>query len=391
MFTATRGQTADAIPVKHFLFILLISGGILSAAETKGRDPKTVEEAVAIQVFLDRANFGPGKLDGHLGEFTEKALARYRQSRAGELPSVGAEKEATEATKDLPEPKPGELLGTEPKKEKAKSEKSAAKDKKLNVADLDLKSIEPVYVEYTVTDTDVQSAGDLPTKIEDQAKVKWLPYASVAEAVAERFHTDADFLEELNPGMTKGLKAGDKVRVPNVQPFELSSVKELKPGAVVAGDVQEDDSRHAKKEGDEGKAETAKISIVVSKAEKMLEVQEGGRLIAAFPVTVGSDETASPLGDWKVRGIAKLPEFRYDKKMLKEGERSSDFRMLPPGPNNPVGIVWIALNKKGIGIHGSDSPDAIGRNVSHGCIRLANWDAAKLVGMVKAGVPVAIR
>lgn len=377
--------------MKRFLFILLISGGILAAAEKKGRDPKAVEEAVAIQIFLDRANFGPGKLDGQSGEFTEKALARYRQSKAGELPSVGAEKETTEATTDLPEPKPGELLGTEPKKEKAKSEKSATKDKKLNIADLDLKSIEPVYVEYTVTETDVQSAGELPTKVEDQAKVKWLPYESVAEAVAERFHTDADFLEELNPGMAKGLKAGDKVRVPNVQPFELSSVKDLKPGAVVAGEVQEDDSKHGKKESDQEKGDAPKISIVVSKAEKMLEVLESDRLIAAFPVTVGSDETASPVGEWKVRGVAKLPEFRYDKKMLKEGERSENFHMLPPGPNNPVGIVWIALNKKGIGIHGSDSPDAIGRNVSHGCIRLANWDAAKLVGMVKVGVPVSIR
>jgi len=89
--------------------------------------------------------------------------------------------------------------------------------------------------------------------------------------------------------------------------------------------------------------------------------------------------------------VAKLPNFRYDKKMLKEGGRSDNFHMLPPGPNNPVGVIWIALNRKGVGIHGSDSPDAIGRNVSHGCIRLANWDIVKLASLVKGGVPVTIR
>jgi lipoprotein-anchoring transpeptidase ErfK/SrfK len=119
-------------------------------------------------------------------------------------------------------------------------------------------------------------------------------------------------------------------------------------------------------------------------------VRKGAQLIAAFPITSGSDETASPLGEWKVQGVANLPDFRYDKKMLKEGERSDDFHILPPGPNNPVGVVWIALNKKGIGLHGTDSPDTIGRSASHGCIRLANWDIVKLARMVKGGVPVKI-
>src|SRR4029079_8311934 len=114
------------------------------------------------------------------------------------------------------------------------------------------------------------------------------------------------------------------------------------------------------------------------------------RVLAAFPVTVGSERTDSPMGKWTVRSIAKLTTFRYDRKMLKEGERSSDFHLLPPGPNNPVGVLWIALNKKGIGIHGTNDPDAIGRSASHGCIRLANWDVVKLAEMVKPGVPVSV-
>ena len=134
----------------------------------------------------------------------------------------------------------------------------------------------------------------------------------------------------------------------------------------------------------------ASIALQISTKESMLEVRSGEKLIAAFPVTVGSQQTNSPIGKWTVKAIAKLPTFRYDPKMLKEGERSSNFHLLPPGPNNPVGILWIALNKKGIGIHGTNDPDSIGRSASHGCIRLSNWDVVKLAGLVKPGVAVSI-
>ena len=122
----------------------------------------------------------------------------------------------------------------------------------------------------------------------------------------------------------------------------------------------------------------------------MLGVFEAGKLIAAYPVTIGSAQTASPVGDWKVRGIAKLPTFRYDKEMLQHGQRSGNFYLLRPGPRNPVGVMWIALNKKGIGIHGADNPDSIGRAASHGCIRLANWDVVRLATKIKPGDSVSI-
>jgi lipoprotein-anchoring transpeptidase ErfK/SrfK len=91
-----------------------------------------------------------------------------------------------------------------------------------------------------------------------------------------------------------------------------------------------------------------------------------------------------------VENITALPEFRWDEKMLKEGSRSNDALTLPPGPRNPVGVYWMGLNKKGIGMHGTDSPWTIGRSASHGCIRLANWDAAKLAAMIKKGMAVEI-
>jgi lipoprotein-anchoring transpeptidase ErfK/SrfK len=138
------------------------------------------------------------------------------------------------------------------------------------------------------------------------------------------------------------------------------------------------------------KESAAKISVDVNVKDNILKVLEDGKIAAAFPVTVGSQETVSPIGHWTVKAIAKLPTFRWDLKMLQKGERSSHFHLLPPGPNNPVGVVWIALNKKGIGIHGTDDPESIGRSASHGCIRLANWDITKLAEMITPGTPVTV-
>ena len=122
----------------------------------------------------------------------------------------------------------------------------------------------------------------------------------------------------------------------------------------------------------------------------MLGVFQGDKLVAAYPVTIGSAHTASPIGEWKVSRITKMPTFRYDKEMLQHGKRSGNFHLLPPGPRNPVGVMWIALNKKGIGIHGTNTPDSIGHAASHGCIRLANWDVVRLATKIKPGDRVSI-
>ena len=337
-----------------------------SSAKDKG-SPAEREAATRLQVFLDRANFGPGKIDGHYGEFTRQALALYRQSRGEQVA-------------------PQDLKNT---------------SKAPNVEGLDLTSVEPVFTTYTVSDADLQNVGELPNDVAAKAKLKRLPYRDAAEAVAEKFHSDPKFLEQLNPGKMKGLKAGDQVMVPSVEPFELAAVKDLKPGSEMASapanDIADDSDNSAQEKAvpdADSKTQSAAdkgISIRVDGHTKMLGVYEGGAVVAAYPVTIGSAETKSPVGNWKVRGIAKMPTFRYDKKMLQKGQRSSDFKMLPPGPNNPVGVIWIALNKKGIGLHGTDDPDSIGRVASHGCVRLANWDIVRLAAKVKNGVDVSIQ
>ncbi len=244
-----------------------------------------------------------------------------------------------------------------------------------------------------MTDADLKNIGPVPSAVAAQAKLKFLPYRDAAEAIAEKFHCDVHFLEQLNPGKTKKIKAGDQLNVPNVEPFELAAVKDLKVGsempAPVANEIGDDnDAASGKDKSPEPAA--VPISVKIDMKTNMLGVFEADKLAAAYPVTVGSAQTASPIGEWKVRGVAKLPKFRHDEQMLKHGERSRNFHMLPPGPNSPVGVIWIALNKKGIGLHGTSEPETIGRAASHGCVRLANWDIVRLAEKVKSGVPVSI-
>ncbi len=269
-----------------------------------------------------------------------------------------------------------------------------APGEKPDLNGLDLASVGAVFVLYKVTDVDLQPVGPLPVDVAAQAKLKFLPYRDAAEAIAEKFHCDPKFLEQLNPGKTKAIKPGDELQVPNVEPFDLGQVKDIKPGSDLAlgkaanevGDQEEPAGAAADQPAGAGSAVKVRVDTKIS----ALGVYEGDKLIAAYPVTIGAAQTASPIGDWKVRGVAKLPTFRYDEAMLKRGERSSKFHMLPPGPNSPVGVIWIALNKKGIGLHGTATPESIGGTGSHGCVRLSNWDIVRLAAKVKGGVPVSI-
>ena len=258
---------------------------------------------------------------------------------------------------------------------------------------LDLSGVNPVFVPYTVTEADLQTVGQLPKDVPQQAKLKFLPYRDASDAIAEKFHSDIHFLEQLNPGKLKAINPGDQVMVPNVEPFELASVKDIKPGSEVGSKaVNELEEQPDAQAGspEENKGAAANVAIKIDTKTNMLEVHEGDKLVAAYPVTVGSAHLASPIGEWKVRRITKLPTFRWDKEMLQHGQRSGNFHLLPPGPRNPVGVMWIALNKKGIGIHGTNEPDSIGHAPSHGCIRLANWDVVRLATKIKPGDNVSI-
>lgn len=292
-------------------------------------EPAEAREIVTrLQIFLDQQNFGPGKIDGRWGEFTGKALAKYAQAKG--------------------------LVADESIYEK------------LNLAEL-----YPIYTEYQIQEQDLSWIGPTASKPAEQAKLKKLLYGDLLEFLEERYHCDKDFLRKLNPGKNlDALKAGDLVRVPNVVPFKVEEVRSI----ARLPEIQEFKSRE----------------IRISRRERMLSLMEGEKLVAAFPITPGSDETPTPPGTWRVVGITSLPNFRWDDGVLNHGVRTETFYMLPPGPNNPVGVAWIALSKPGIGIHGTNIPSTIGRAASHGCMRTANWDAVRLARMVTTGIKVII-
>lgn len=316
---------------------------------SKSRSDQT-EAATRLQIFLDRANFSPGTITGHYNDFTSRALSLYRQSR-GEQPAA-------------PPAKP---------------------DAAPNINGIDLNSIGPTFVDYTVTDADLKTIGPMASGVPAQAKLKFLPYRDAAEAIAEKFHCSVGFLKQLNPG--KAFKPGDQLKVPNVEPFDLGSVKNLQPGSeiesLIANDLPEESATP-------NNQTPAVINVKIDTKTNMLGVFDADKLAAAYPVTIGSAKTASPIGDWKVQRIEKMPRFRWDPEMLNHGIRSGNFHVLPPGPNSPVGVIWIALNKKGIGLHGTNEPETIGHASSHGCVRLTNWDAVRLAQKIKPGVPVSI-
>ncbi len=293
--------------------------------------PANVREIAArLQIFLDQKQFGPGKIDGEPGEFTAKALARYL--KANGLP---AEDLATAAER------------------------------------LPLDEVSPIYAVYVLTEADLKRIGPVPRTPAEQAKLKRMPYPSVLKFLEERFHCSPVLLQQINPGIDfSRLIAGDAVRVPNVIPFEIEAVREtgkLPPNPAFKDRVIKIDTR-----------------------EKMLDLFEGDTLLASFPITPGSASLPAPVGKWRILGIATLPWFRHDEGVLKRGVRTKDFHNIPAGPSNPVGVVWIGLNKPGIGIHGTNNPQTIGRAASHGCVRLANWDAIRLAGMITQGMTVYI-
>lgn len=288
------------------------------------------ELAVRLQIFLDNHNFGPGKIDGRSKEFTLKAFARYQKAQG--LPVTGKLEDAVQ---------------------------------------LPLHSIEPIYTTYTITDADLRRVGDVPRKPEDQAKLKKMPYPSLLKFVAERYHSDPDFLAKINRGKDLDkLAAGDTIFVPNVPPFKIEEVREV--GKLPP--VPQFKSR----------------AIQIDTKEKMLDLLEGETLIASFPITPGSAKLPAPPGTWQILGIATLPWFRHDEGVLNHGVRTSHFFNIPAGPSNPVGVLWCGLNRPGIGVHGTNQPFTIGRASSHGCIRLANWDAIRLSSMITEGMTVVI-
>lgn len=218
---------------------------------------------------------------------------------------------------------------------------------------------DPAVIEYTITAADVKGpfADEIPKKMEKQADLKRLDYRSSGEMLAERFHMDEQLLERLNRGADLD-QAGTAITVANVN---------MKPVAL-----------------------EAKLGrIEVDKKRKLVRALDAdGKSIAIYPASIGSKEKPAPSGTLKVTRVAKNPNYTYNPDYKFRGVKAKEEFKIAPGPNNPVGVVWIALNEKGYGIHGTPDPEKVGKGYSHGCVRLTNWDALALAAMVKKGTVV---
>ncbi|MGH9692783.1 MAG: L,D-transpeptidase [Bryobacteraceae bacterium] len=326
---------------------------ILCAVSALGAPPPSPastpnEQILHAQIFLDGSAFKPGAIDAKWGEFMRKALTRYEEAQGKTDPHFG---EKPPAQFDLP-----------------------------------MDASQPALISYQLSSNDEKFIGPMPESHAKQAKLDALPYANFLELVGEKFHARRDFLKQINPGYDwSKAKAGDSVQVPNVAaPFDVQEAIDLKQ-KTEAAEKSHSLTTEDKKPPDE------QYSISVSVAEKILELHQNGKLVGSYPITPGSKTLPAPIGEWFVRGFVWMPTFRWDEAMLQHDERSSNFYKLPSGPNNPVGILWMELNHKGSGIHGTEAPETIGRTTSHGCIRLSNWNVLDLGKKVLPGVHVTIR
>lgn len=211
-------------------------------------------------------------------------------------------------------------------------------------------------VNYTITPADAAGpyVAEIPEDYSQKALMPSLGYTSTVEALAERFHMDQNFLKEMNPGAD--------FTVPG------TIIKVVNPGGNKSGSV---------------------ARIIADKGRKQVFAYDNaGNLVAAYPASIGSTDTPSPSGVVSVERVALNPGYTYNPKINFQQGANDRILNIPPGPNGPVGTVWMALSKPTYGIHGTPDPSKIGRTQSHGCVRLTNWDATELAKMVKPGVTV---
>jgi len=341
----------------------------LAELQTEDIPDSEARPQMQLQVVLDQRGFGPGVIDGKEGLSTANALKGFQE--ANSLTVTGKLDEATKMA-----------LGQWS----------------------DVAATRVIRIPASWDEIDYAPVPDEP---EDQAKMERLGYESLDEKLAERFHTTVEVLEQLNPGgrpagaldepaasssssgeaaakpegseppAANVFHAGQLVRVPNVG-----------IDAGIASGEDETWTRTLASLG-VGKDQPKVIRVVVDKSEGWLKgYDESDRLVAMFTVTSGSSHDPLPIGDWKVNGVSKNPPFHYNPDLFWDADATDEKETLPPGPNGPVGVVWIDLSKEHYGIHGTAEPQTIGRAQSHGCVRLTNWDAARLAEMISTSTKV---
>lgn len=215
------------------------------------------------------------------------------------------------------------------------------------------------FTAYTLTEADIAGPyTEIPDNPMEQGKLAALGYTSLTEALAERFHMAPKYLTDLNRGRT--LAAGNTLVVADVESGAQS------PGAAT--------------------------QVRIDKSDKMLYLlNPKGMVLAGFPVSFGGPRDPLPLGRMKITSEVKNPRFTYNPELLKTAKATDEKTDLPPGPNNPVGVMWLGLSKPHWGIHGTNEPSRMARVETNGCVRMTNWDVLRLAQLIKAGAPVVVQ
>jgi lipoprotein-anchoring transpeptidase ErfK/SrfK len=307
------------------MFALALMCISVTVSAQKKAPSADAQQILAVQVALDRAGFSPGEIDGRGGPKTRLALSEFQKS-AG-LQATGVVNKETLAALRVP--------------------------------------AEPI-IAYTITEQDVAGPfiGAMPSDMMESAKLPAMAYTAALEALAEKFHASPALIRSLNPGAMWA--AGDAIKAPDVQPFELPT-KAVKSAA-------------------------GAIEVLISGATSALVVRDAdGKILMYAPVTIGSQKDPLPVGEWKVVSVSWNPVFNYNPDLFWDSDPTHAKAKIPAGPNNPVGVVWIDINKEHFGLHGTPEPSTVGRTESHGCIRLTNWDATKLGRLVSPGTKVTIQ
>ncbi len=322
----------------HVVIVILSALMGISSVLRAELEPKELE-LMRTQIFLDQNLVGPGVIDGRSGWVTNQAIEIWKRHHPEH-----AEDEAF---------------------------KAAVK-----------KSVPEVTAFATVPEVVLDFLNPkLPKKRELQAKEKQMSYLSISEFMAERYHTTPQTLIRLNSRKAiNALKVHDGIVVPAVKPFLIEDVKHVAFKKEEALSTRQADID----------TEIKRVTIydyIEDPDEPEILVYT---LIASFPITPGKEEFIRR-GEWQMKNCVTWPNWRYDKQLLETGKRSKEALIIPPGPNNPVGVLWAGLTRSGIGLHGTSSPETIGRSRSAGCIRLANWDIIRIPSLIRPPAAVVIR